>query len=317
MSTVFTSCFASRLHDYVAFRHTLGVRSTTLPNILRQFDRHAATVGHAGPLTLSLVTDFVCANDHSSAQTKGHNYQVVRHFADYLCAYEPGTERLPAKLFQRPRRSFVPYIFSDDEIARLVVAARKVSARSPLRGQTLHAMIGLTVCTGLRISEVCRLDREDVDLEQATLHIRNTKFGKSRRLPLHPTTVKVLADYTAARDRHFGAIDCPAFFLTLWRTRFAKLTLHQAFRQACELAGICLWHGPGPRFHDLRHTFAVHRLASWYREGVSVQTMLPALATYMGHGHYTDTAWYLTATAELLGLAADAFDRYWEQEVRS
>jgi integrase len=317
MNKPFTSCFASRIEEYVAFRHTMGVRSDAIERVLRRFDRYVARTGHTGSLTLSLVTDFVCADEHLSGGTKGQLYQMLRHFADYLCVYEPQTERLPASLFRRPRNYPAPYIFTEAEIMRLVASARKVSSRNPLRGHTLHAAVGLTACTGLRNGEVCRLERKDVDLGLGTLHIRNTKFGKSRRLPLHPTTVTVLSEYAASRDQHFGAIDCPAFFPTMWRSHFAKQTLRQNFRQACELAGICEQHGPGPRFHDLRHTFAVRRLASWYREGADVQAMLPALATYMGHGHYTDTAWYLTATAELLGLAADAFDEYWQKEVHS
>ena len=315
MNKPFTSCFASRIEEYVAFRHTMGVRSDAIEGTLRRFDRYVTQIHHAGALTLPLVTDFVCADGHASANTKGLNYQMLRHFADYLCIYDPRTERLPASLFRRPRNYPAPHIFTEEEITRLAASARKVSSRNPLRGHTLRSAVGLAACTGLRNGEVCRLERTDVDLSQGTIHIRNTKFGKSRRLPLHPTTVTVLSEYATARDQHFGTIDCPAFFPTMWRTHFAKNTLHQAFRQACELAGICEWHGPGPRFHDLRHTFAVHRLAAWYREGADVQAMLPALATYMGHGHYTDTAWYLTATAELLGLAADAFDEYWQKEV--
>lgn len=315
MSKTFTSYFASQLREYLAFRRTLGVRSSTIPDMLYHFDRYAVERGHAGPLTLSLVTDFVCRNE-CSANTKAQRYQILRHFADYLCVYEPRTERIPASLFQRPRSHPAPYIFTTDELSRLVAAARNVSRRIPMRGQTLHTIIGLTACTGLRNSEVRGLDREDVNLEQGVLHIRNTKFDKSRRLPLHPRTTTVLSTYAVARDQYFGVIDCPTFFPTLWRTRFASVTLHQSFREACELAGICRKQGPGPRVHDMRHSFAVKRLADWYREGVDVQAMLPALATYMGHSHYTDTAWYLTATAELLGLAADTFDKYWKREMQ-
>lgn len=108
-----------------------------------------------------------------------------------------------------------------------------------MRGQTLHAIIGLTACTGLRNIEVRGLDREDVNLEQGIIHIRNTKFDKSRRLPLHPSTTAVLSAYAVVRDQYFGVIACSAFFPTLWRTRFASVTLHQSFREACELAGIC------------------------------------------------------------------------------
>lgn len=317
MKKVFKSCFASRMNDYVDFRQSFGVRSNTLRDVLFRFDTFVVTSGYQGSLTLSLVTEFICKNPNHSDNTKGSSYQIIRHFADYLSMYDMKTEQLPASLFRRNGSAPAPYIFSREELGKLMTASLKVSTRNPLRNQTLHAMLGLTASTGLRNSEACGLERRDVDLSRGTIHIRNTKFGKSRRLPLHTSTISVLENYAAVRDAHFGSVECPAFFLSLWKTHFASHTFYLSFREACELAGICKKHGSGPRLHDLRHTFAVHRLADWYREGVDVQTMLPALATYMGHGHYTDTAWYLSATAELLGLAADAFDVFWKKEVKS
>ncbi|MFO7697478.1 MAG: tyrosine-type recombinase/integrase [Anaerolineae bacterium] len=256
MTKTFTSCFASPLKEYIAFRRTLGVRSSTIPDMLYHFDRYVVETGHTGPLTLSLVTDFVCRNG-CSATTKAQRYQILRVFADYFCVYEPRTERIPASLFQRPRSHPAPYIFTPDELSRLVAAAQNVSRRIPMRGQTLRAIIGLIACTGLRNSEVRGLDRKDVNLEQGILHIRNTKFDKSRRLPLHSSTTAVLSAYAFARDQYFGVIDCPAFFLTTRRTRFASVTLHQSFLEACELAGICRKQGPGPRIHDYADLFVM------------------------------------------------------------
>ena len=317
MKKEFKSCFASRMDDYVEFRHSFGVRSDTLRVVLYRFDTFVDANDYQASLTLSLVVEFLCKNPDHSDNTKGLNYQIIRHFADYLRMYDTKTEQLPASLFRRNASAPAPYIFTREEIGKLIASSLNVSTRNPIRGQTLHAMLGLTASTGLRNSEACGLERRDVDLERGTLHIRNTKFGKSRRIPLHASTIEVLGNYAILRDEHFGSVECSAFFLSLWKTHFTTHTFYLSFREACELAGICKKHGTGARLHDLRHTFAVHRLADWYKEGVDVQTMLPALATYMGHGHYTDTAWYLTATAELLGLAADAFDTFWKKEMKS
>lgn len=175
-------------------------------------------------------------------------------------------------------------------------------------------MFGLAASTGLRSNEIISLDRDDVRLDSGLLTIRCTKFQKDRLVPVHPTTLKVLRDYAALRYAHFPKPADSAFFLNMWGSRFSRRNFGFAFYQLACSTGIRKAGGRGPSFHDLRHTFAVRRLVAWYQEGKDVQAMLPLLATYMGHVHYSSTAYYLTATPELLALAAKRYDAFLKRE---
>jgi integrase len=180
-----------------------------------------------------------------------------------------------------------------------------VSALHPLRGQTLYTLLGLLASTGLRSGEALRLNRADVDLARGVLQILRTKFRKDRLVPVHATTREALRAYAVARDLALPRRDSPAFFLSLRGGRWSAGAFGAAFAQARTRAGL---DGGVPRTvrpHDLRHRFAVTRLVTWYRAGLDVQARLPVLATYLGHVRYSDTAYYVTGTAELLGVAAE------------
>jgi integrase len=305
----FLSCFAPRLNDYVALRRGLGFQFHTQAELLIQFDRFAHERRHKGAITAQLVTDFAVSGENSEGH-QARRYQVVRNFAEYVANFESETPLLDPGFLRRPRKRPVPYIYTDDEILRLLDHAKKISRRHPVRGATLHAMVGLGGVCGLRRREIVQLDRQDVDLRPGVLSVRGSKFNKDRLVPVHTSTLDVLRRYTEVRDAHFGEVESSAFFLTLRANRYALTTVQQDFWNLGRAAGLREAKGKGPRFHDLRHTFAVRRLAGWYREGRDLQAMLPVLATYMGHAHYTDTAYYLGATAELLGLAFDRFARF-------
>ena len=168
----------------------------------------------------------------------------------------------------------------------------------------MFTVIGLLASTGLRSGEARCLDRSDVDLQLGVLQIRKTKFRKDRLVPLHPSTTVQLRDYAAMRDRLAPNAPSLAFFLSTRRVRLSSSGLSGCFRKASARAGL---DGDGLRTlrpHDLRHRFATLRLATWYRDGIDVQAQLPVLATDLGHTRYSDTAYYITGTAELLGLAA-------------
>ena len=177
----------------------------------------------------------------------------------------------------------------------------------PIRGKAVHAMIGLGASAGLRISEVVRLDKSDVNLELGVLNVRNTKFGKSRMVPIHSSVVKVLMNYARARDETFKRLNSDSFFVNAEGRRFSKNRLQVIFSELACAVGLRGLTGRGPSFHCLRHSFAVKRLVEWYRSGINVQTMLPALATYMGHVHYTESSYYLQGTPELFDLATKTF----------
>ena len=308
----FQSCFSERLTSYVELRHNLGFKFQAQANVLYAFDRYAHRQGYAGTMTEDLVLGFTGEDPSASADKRARRYQVVRHFADYLATFEPQTPALHPRLFRRPKAHPPAYIYTSDELDRLLTEARQVSRRHPVRGVTLHAMFGLAASTGMRRGEVVRLDTADVDLQTGVLSVRQTKFAKDRLVPVHPTTLEVLQRYAVLRDAHHGT--CTAFFVNMCGRRYAANTLHMDFAEVCGRAGLRDAKGHRPRFHDLRHSFAVRRLATWYREGADVQAMLPVLATYMGHVHYSDTAYYLKAAAELLGLAAERFQSFLQPE---
>lgn len=305
----FLSRFAPRLNDYVTLRRSLGFQFAVQAEMLIRFDRFAHERRHEGAITAQLVTDFATSGEVSEV-FQLRRYQVVRNFAEYVANFEPETPLLDPGFIRHPRKRPVPYVYTDDEILRLLENAKKISRRHPVRGATVHAIVGLGAASGLRCSEAIRLDREDVDLRTGVLSVRRSKFNKDRLVPVHASTLEVLRRYAEIRDAHFGEVASRAFFITLRADRYARHTVQLDFWHLGRAAGLREATGNGPRYHDLRHTYAVRRLARWYREGLDLQAMLPVLATYMGHAHYTDTAYYLSATAELLGLAADRFARF-------
>lgn len=307
--TTFRSNFASHLAGYIKLRRGLGFCVGTQAQILQAFDRFVADQQPDARLTATLALEFAAHGGHDSAALAARRYHVVRLFADYVATFEPATPLFDPRALTMPRRKPLPHIYTPEELARLLAGTAYVSTRHPLRGVTLHAMIGLAASSGLRIGEVAALDDTDVDLATGVLAIRRSKFNKDRLVPVHPTTCATLQAYVARRDAAFPMPCSPAFFLQQRGGRFSKHTIQMSFWELTRAVGLRGDTGKGPRFHDLRHTFAVRRLTTWYAAGLDVQALLPSLATYLGHGHYTDTAWYLTATPELLSLAAERAER--------
>ena len=305
----FNSVIGEHLIAYITLQRALGFQFERQVSGLRAFDEYLVQRGNPQPLTQELVVDFASADPSGSADKRARRYNVVRRFCEYLATYDPKAPTLDPRLLPRTNTRDPCRIITDEELSRLLHEAHRISQQHPSRGVTLQVMIGLAASTGLRIGEVVRLDRSDVDLKTGILLIRCTKFKKDRYVPTHPTTLSALQSYAGVRDSTYPECRDPAFFVTTLKTRFCCNTLRESF---CEVARRAELRGPtgkGLSFHSLRHRFAVKRLVSWYSDGVDVQAMLPALATYMGHVHYSYTAYYLTATAELLGLAAERYNK--------
>ncbi|MCX6375999.1 MAG: tyrosine-type recombinase/integrase [Armatimonadetes bacterium] len=301
----FQSTFSDRLSSYLKLRCGLGYHQD--PFVFQAFDKYVHQRGYTGPLTQELALDFASENPNSSINYRASRYQFLRHFADYLATFDPLTPSLDPKALRRAKARPHVHAYTDKELADILREARIISLKNPIRGITLHAMIGLAACTGLRIGEVIHLDKTDLDLERERLIVRQTKFGKDRYIPLHPTAIEVIRNYSAVRDVAFPGCKHVAFFVNMRQRRFSPNTVQTAFCKLARRLGFRAPKGRGASFHGLRHRFAATRLVSWYKAGLDVQAMLPALATYMGHAHYTDTAYYLKATAELLGMAAGLY----------
>jgi integrase len=195
-----------------------------------------------------------------------------------------------------------PYLYTDEEIARLIAAAKKLRSRQGLRAATYATLFGLLAVTGMRMSEPLAFDRDDVDLTRGILIVRRTKFGKSRLIPVHASTWEALRRYRAIRDRICPC--APSFFVSERGKRLTSERVWWTFVQLSHQIGL---RGPadrhGPRLHDLRHRFAVETLLGWYRAGLNVEQHLPELSAYLGHAHVNDTYWYISAVPELLQLA--------------
>lgn len=299
----FARLLEDRIQRYVQLRRSLGHDYRKQAATLLAFWRFVESTGDTGPLTQKLVVAFILSCD-VTPNVRAWRYGVVKNFADYLSVFNPRTEALDPRAFPRSRAIPPVRILEENELKRLLATARGIAPRNPMRGKTLYTVIGLLASTGLRSGEALRLDRNDVDLQRGVLLIRQTKFRKDRLVPVHPTMVEVLRAYVNARDAAYPRSTSPAFFLSLRGGRLSANGFAGAFRQACVKAGLDKGLPRGLRPHDLRHRFAVTRLTTWHQQGVDVQARLPVLAAYLGHVRYSDTAYYITGTPDLLSLAA-------------
>ena len=216
---------------------------------------------------------------------------AARGFARYLSGIDASTEVPPLGLMPRRGPWRQPFIYTSADIGMLLEAAGRTIV-SPLRAATYQTLIGLLAASGLRIGEAIKLDRSDIDWAQSVLLIRESKFGKSRLVPLHPSCMRALGDYARLRDQLQPRPAEPAFFVSLNRTRLLYPVVQLTFRHLIDNAGIGAGAPSPPRLHDLRHSFAVRTLLGWYRAGEDVQAKIPSLSTYLGHREPASTYWY-------------------------
>lgn len=307
----------ARIDDYLAERRQLGFELRSWDTFLAGFARFVADRHHHGPLTTDLMADWA-RHDKANRGTPGtwaRRLAKLRPFARYLKQFEPDTEVPDEMTFGPEPRRVAPHIFHEDEIVALLAAAARLGPPGSLRPATYETLFGLMASTGLRVSEAIHLRDADVDLKCGILTIRQTKFAKSRQVPVHPSTIKALRHYRRQRARHVPTTaDMP--FLVGSRGRQLGLPLgdRQAHRVFNALRDRLGWVNRGahaaPRLHDLRHTFAVRRLMRWYADGTDIDQMMLALSTYMGHTEIFYTYWYLSAVPELMALAGGRFERF-------
>lgn len=246
--------------------------------------------------------------------------EIVRCFARHLTVTEPRTEVPLRGLLGPAHRRTPPHIYSEVEIAALLAAAGRLPPTNGLRSQTYVALFGLLACTGLRISEALHLRRAAADVGRGVLKIRETKFRKTRLVPMHPTTTAALQAYAEVRERLAAKTECDCFFVSDRGRALPYSTVRGVFSRLCDSLGIAGAGRRRPRLHDLRHTFACRRIEQCYDLHVDVNQAVSALSVYLGHAKVSDTYWYVTATPGLVARAAQRFETFAappEQEVRS
>lgn len=302
---------------YVAFRQTLGERFKSNEGILRRFCRAVGPQTRVTRIQVKAVAAFL-ASTETNTNTWLRRYQVLKGFFRFAISRGHMDKAPLPTVVPKPSPPFVPYIYSRDELRRLLDAIptyRRFPAR--LEAPTMRAILLLMYGAGLRRQEVLNLSVADVDLPNALLTIRETKFFKSRLVPIGRQLTEVLRGYTRWRNAtHPSVGDTGSFFVGQDAAPLNRWNLNAAFGRLRQHAGVHRSDGASyqPRLHDLRHTFAVHRLTEWYRQGADVQRLVYHLSVYLGHTSLAHTQVYLTMTPELLQQASTRFERYARKE---
>ena len=292
------------VEDYVAIRRSTGFKFEQAAELLSDFVRHLERDG--SPIMTSATAISWASGVGGHPNWWGKRLSVVRGFARYVQGLEPGHEVPPLGLFPtRPCRA-TPYLYSDEDVARLMAAARSLRASW---GRTMETLIGLLASTGMRVGEAIHLDVTDIDWTGGVLVVRSTKFGKSREVVLHATAVEALRAYRDERPRLASQLRTTAFFVSTRGDRLRYNNVHVAFHRLVVQLGLPRHSEQhGPRLHDLRHTFAVRTLLDWCRSGLDAGRRLHLLSTYLGHVNPIATYWYLSAAPERLALAAERLE---------
>ncbi len=296
------------LADYLAMRRALGYQLARTEKLLAQFLTYLEDCGEERLSTNTALAWATLPTD-AHRKWKASRLSAVRGFAAHVRAIDPATEVPPADLLPWHPCRATPYLYSDEDVARVIAEA--ATLRTPHRVATYRTLIALLAVTGMRVGEAIALDRGDFDALTDCLTVRTGKFGKSRELPLHPSTGAALRDYLRRGDRPRSAARTPALFLSIAGTRLLYTNVHYIFHQLVCRAGL---HPRStscrPRLPDLRHSFAVRTVLDGYRGDGDPGARLARLSTYLGHVAPANTYWYLSAAPELLELAGGRLARH-------
>jgi integrase/recombinase XerD len=307
------SALPLQLDAYLSIREALGFQMRAERTLLRDFVNFVESHGVGIPVRAYLAVEWACAlSARRGPGGAAQRLSMARGFLTYLRATIPETEVPDSALvasFRRPK----PYLFTLDQIRTLIQEAKQAKPQGALRPHTLSTLIGLLASTGLRVGEALRLRVTDVwlDGDPPCLHIRETKFYKSRLVPLHPSTADQLRHYADRRTAlRYDALS-DVFFVSEQGGELHRGALWRWFTTRCRTLGMRpTGDGRRPSLSALRHSFAVERMRLWYDDGVDVQARLPNLSVYMGHVRPQESYWYLSATPELLTTAAERFRFY-------
>lgn len=297
----------AHVDDYLRLRRGLGFKLEREGQLLPQLVAYLEAAG-AGTVKSELAVRWARKPAGASANHWARRLSIARWFACYLQTIDPTTEIPPPGVFPARRRRATPYLWSPQHICQLLQQARDL--RPPLRAASYEALLGLLAVSGMRVGEALALGREDVDLDAGLITIRKAKLDRVRLVPLHPTATEALRRYGSERDRLCPRPRSRAFFLSSVGTTIDKNSLGKTFREITVRIGVRT-DAVHPRIHDLRHRFAVQTLIDWQRSGVKIDEHIATLSTYLGHVSPADTYWYLSASPELMALAAERLhDRF-------
>lgn len=304
------------IQEYLSMRRDLGFKLREAGKYLLDFGAFMQQ-RRASYITQALALAWAQQPANVQPAHWAQRLSFVRGFARYRSATDPRTQIPPQSLLPFQPKRARPYLYSDDEIRRLLRAALDMPyryKRGELRPWVFYCLFGLLSVSGLRLGEARNLELQDVDLKAAVLTIRGAKLGKDRLVPLHASTCKVLADYIARRNRHWAERPVSSYlFVSSWGNRLDGGEIHRTFYALSRQIGLrSASDHHGPRLHDMRHRFATNTLVHWYKSDQDPERLLPILSAYLGHVHVEDTQWYLSGSPELMREAMRRLERCWE-----
>ena len=292
----------TRVEEYLCYRRALGYALRIEGGMLLNFARFADQEGYHGPLTCSLATRWARLPENADRLYWARRIEVLIGFARYYKIFDPQTELPPRHFFGPAHRRKTPYIYSGRQLEQLLSAARQLPWDGELH--TYSTLFGLPACTGLRISEALGLHIDEVDLKQSILTVKESKRRRFRVVPVHPSALPPLQEYTAKRTKRFP--DASFFFVNRCGNHLPYTTVRITFRKLTQQLG---WvkNGKRPRLHDLRHSFACRVLFKWRFRQLGREDRIDWLSHYLGHERVSDTYWYLSATPELFAASVRRF----------
>lgn len=307
-----SNLISKQIEEYIAYKKGLGYQIKIESQELKRFAAYTVAIGYEGSLTTDIAFQWVTLKPEYTQWYMARRMETIRTFAKYICVFDSLAQMPPKGMFGRCHGRKIPYIFTEEEICLLMKVSSELFSPDGLRRITIPTAIGLLWSTGMRPSEACKLLDDDVDLINGLITIRETKFSKSRILPLHGTTVSQLKSYVKDRDklridyldRHF-LITTDSRKLVLRNFEYAmQLIRDNHLKETKE------WHRRPPRLFDIRHSFACNTLLGWLKDGINVDSKILYLSTYLGHVKIADTYWYLSGTPELMQFAAGNFEKF-------
>lgn len=307
-----TNLISNQVEEYITYKRGLGYKIKIEADELRRFAAYTRDINYEDSLTVDIALKWVALKPEYSRWYMARRLETIRTFAQYICIFDSNAQMPQKGIFGKCHGKVTPYIFTEKEIYHLMEVASDLLSPDGLRSITIPTAIGLMWVTGMRPGEICNLMNEDVDLINSFITIKETKFSKSRILPIHETTILELEKYKKKRNKLRKDYSKQNFFIM---TGGNKLVLRN-FENAWQIIRVSLladtqdWNRRPPRLYDIRHSFACNTILRWLQEGVNINNKILYLSTYLGHAKISHTYWYLTGTPEIISLLTNNFEEY-------
>ncbi|HLE10983.1 MAG: hypothetical protein A2560_11845 [Bdellovibrionales bacterium RIFOXYD1_FULL_39_84] len=302
------------VEEYLNYRRELGSELRSQGRELEKFAHDMDRVGCKGPLTNKIMLEWSAGSGSGDPTQFARKLNCLRLFAEYRALFDDKTEIPPKRIFGPAQIRPTPYIYDNSALTEIAKSFDKL--RSITKGQdglmatTYKTITGLILCTGLRISEVFDILNDDINLEDGIIKVFETKFYKSRLVPLHPTAIVALKNYVQIRDKCFPRRRSNVFFVGRTGAGLTKNSFRSRYRKILLALGLKEKGDKDYTIHNMRHTFVVRRLLEWHKNGEDTEAKIAALSVYLGHTKVTDTYWYFTAIPELMDIVGQRFEMF-------